>query len=181
MKRLLLCYMVVILSLPFDVSRGTINESDRPHILTRSIVERFSADPKVVDDALKFAEIYAYPDFPRAIDITAVIGIESSWKISAVSPFQYDAAVGLTQIRPKVWKDMIADPRELYSVNRQIMYSSKILRDYYLKLGSKSAALIAYNAGITNFKKKIFDTKYLVKYNKEMKILEAKYGNLSRG
>ena len=127
-------------------------------------------DPKLAHHVVSLAKKHEHPVFPKAKDILSVVGIESSFDPKAKSKLKKDPAIGLTQIRPKVWgidKKMLSTPEE------QIKKSVEILSSYHEKLGSPEDALHAYNIGITNFKRqKGLNPSYVDKFKREKMIYE---------
>lgn len=111
------------------------------------ISTKYKVKPELVEQIVEIAKKYEHPDFPRAKDILAVISVESSFNPNAVSKLKRDPARGLMQVRPMTWKL----PKEsLATIDGQIKHGAQILRQYYVKLGDKEAALHAYNVGLTN-------------------------------
>jgi hypothetical protein len=119
------------------------------------------ADKNVVRQVVDLAHKYERPDFPRAKDILSIVAIESSFDPSAKSKLKKDPAIGLTQIRPGVWN---IPKEELNNIENQIKHGADILAHYFDKLKDKESAIIAYNKGITAFKKGKYDQKYLNKF-----------------
>lgn len=137
---------------------------------------------KSVDDhtAMKIANLaikYEKPTWPKAEDILAVCGIESSMKPEAQSKLKKDPAIGLMQVRAKIWG---LNPNELkHNIEHQIKVGSQILNDYYKKVGNVDGALQAYNVGLTNYmKKKGLNPRYVPKFDKERAMYESMYGNV---
>jgi hypothetical protein len=127
------------------------------------------------DFALKVAHLavkHEKPQFPKAEDILAVIGIESSFKPNAQSALKKDPAVGLTQIRPGVWGLNAAKLKG--NIEAQVKLGADILHKYYDKLKSADKALHAYNIGLTNYmKQKGLNPRYVQKFDKERDLYEA--------
>lgn len=120
----------------------------------------------IVDTAIK----HARPDFPKAHDILAVVGVESSFNEKAKSALKKDPAIGLMQVRKKVWN---LGKHELNDIEGQIKHGSSILQQYHKKLGNPDSALHAYNVGLTNFlKQKNLNPKYVTKVNTEKSLYE---------
>lgn len=123
---------------------------------------------KIVDLAIK----HEASTFPKAEDILAIIGIESSFNSKAKSQLKTDPAIGLMQVRPGVWG---IDPNELSSPEDQIEKGVEILKSYYQKLGKIESAVHAYNVGITTFKKGIkLNPKYVSKFETERSLYALK-------
>jgi hypothetical protein len=119
--------------------------------LTKKVLEKYKHNikepeaKKVVKSAIKHEQ----GDF-KAEEMLALIGVESSFKKTAKSNLSNDKAVGLTQIRPKIWN---LNATELsHNVDKQISKTYEILADYKKKLGNKEDAYHAYNIGLTNFR-----------------------------
>lgn len=133
--------------------------------LVQVAAQRYSVDTKTVQTVVSSAMKHQYSDFPTAKDILAVVGVESSFKPHAVSQLKTDPAKGLMQVRPQTWK---LAPDALDTIDGQIKTGSQILRTYYEKLGSREAALHAYNVGIGNHKTgKVKNPRYVPKVDKE--------------
>jgi len=123
--------------------------------LASTVVNAATAVPEYVS---KNAYILAYYDFPKAVDIVAIAFIESTFRHDVVSN---KAAIGVMQVIGGS-KDPLLNMQS----------GVALLREYYLKLGSTSAAIQAYNIGIGNYTKgKRLDrgVYYLSKFNKGRK------------
>lgn len=116
------------------------------------VSDKYRVNPKLVAQIVHAAKKHERPDFPRAQDILAVIGVESSFNPKAVSQLKRDPARGLMQVRPGVWG---MDPNQLSTIDAQISKGAEILHAYYKKFGTKEAALHAYNVGETNHRKSL--------------------------
>lgn len=125
-------------------------------------------DPVLANQVAHLALKHEHQTFPRAEDIASVVGIESSFNPNAKSKLKRDPAVGLTQVRPKIWG---LKKKDLATPEQQIQHSVNILSSYHSKLGDKDSAIHAYNVGITNFSKgKNLNPSYLEKFKKEREI-----------
>lgn len=80
----------------------------------------------------------AFPDFPKASDILAIARIESTYNEKA----RNGISRGVMQVNHGPW-DLAAN----------VQAGVKLLREYYEKLGSIQAAVMAYNIGIGNYLK----------------------------
>ena len=119
---------------------------------------------KIVKTALQ----NEHPTFPKAEDILAIVGIESSFNPSVKSQLKHDPAVGLMQVRPGIWD---IDPTKLSTIENQIKVGANILAAYYSKLKSPDGAVHSYNIGITNYnKKKGLNPGYVQKYKTDLKL-----------
>lgn len=151
---------------PTYVKTTHVKHDDRQTFVNTAVervAKKYKVDPKVAKQIAQTAVKHSYKDFPTAKDLLGVIGTESSFNPKAVSKLKHDPARGLMQIRPGVWG---MDPEELNTIDDQIRIGAKILRAYYEKLGSREAALHAYNVGITNYKTgRVQNPQYVTKVN----------------
>ena len=138
------------------------------------VTKTYRVSGDVVDKVLHYAYRYEKKSFPKAEDILAVIGIESSWNPNAVSNLKSDPAVGLTQIRPGVWAKLVGSPEELVDIEKQVKYAAEILHTYYKETKNADDAIIAYNAGIGAWSKGRYTLKYLTKFQAERDIYRRK-------
>jgi hypothetical protein len=129
--------------------------------LTNNIARHYRVNRELVADVVELAFEYEHSEFPKAEDILAVIGVESSFNPESVSRLRQDPAIGLMQVRPGIWN---IDPEHLEDVENQIKYGARILTQYYRRLGDKEAALQAYNLGITRFRRGGRNQKYVDKF-----------------
>lgn len=131
---------------PPPKEQKTVNPKLLP--LINNITKRYNVDTDLATEIVELAHKYEKPTFPKAKDLIALIGVESAFNPNAISKLKRDPAVGLLQVRPKVWN---LDPSELKTPEDQIKIGSDILNLYYKKLKNKDAAIKAYNIGITNY------------------------------
>jgi soluble lytic murein transglycosylase-like protein len=133
--------------------------------LTKDVLKKYKIDPAVAANIVELVKKHEDPVFPKAKDLLAIIGIESSFNSKAVSGLKKDPALGLTQIRPGVWG---LNPSELsQDIEKQISKSSEILSKYNAKLKDPKKAVHAYNIGLTAFLKGRENIKYVDKFEKE--------------
>lgn len=135
--------------------------------MANKISTRFKVSQQLTKQVVGYAQKYERDSFPKAKDIIAIIGIESSFKPAAVSKLARDPAVGLTQIRPVVWRHKYSRT-SLNDPENQVKYGAEILSHYFDVLGSREAAVEAYNIGITAYKKGRTNPRYVAKYKKEL-------------
>lgn len=136
--------------------------------LTNIILDKYKIAPEQAKKIAILAKKYENNVFPKAIDLLAVIGIESSFDSNAKSNLKHDKAIGLTQIRPKVWGIEASTLKN--DIDKQVSLSADILSKYYHKLGNKDSAIHAYNVGITNFRNKTgLNPEYVQKWKNELK------------
>lgn len=142
-------------------------ELQRQQDLANKIAERYHVDQDFALQVVQLAHKYEKPTFPKAKDILAIIGVESSFDPDAVSGLRHDPAVGLMQVRPSMWnldrEDLSGD------VEKQIQMGSDILHQYYTHFKNPRAALAAYNVGPTNYRQGNKAPGYVAKYANELK------------
>lgn len=134
------------------------------------IVNRYKVNESMVSKVVKYANDYAYDTFPKAKDIIAIVGIESSWNPSAKSNLKHDPAIGLTQIRPGKWTHLY-DAKEISKIENQIKWASQILHHNYEKTGNIKDAVIAYNIGLSARLRGRDNERYYIKFIKEHNML----------
>jgi len=139
--------------------------------LARTIAKKYRVSRKLIQQVVELAYKYEDPTFPKAADILAIVGVESSFNPESRSRLRHDPAIGLMQVRPGIWNINAA---ELRSIESNIKHGANILRHYYKKLGSAEAAVQAYNLGLTRFRKGGRNKRYVAKYR-----LELAYNKLS--
>lgn len=141
-------------------------EQRRFDLLVDKVMVKYHVKQDFAEDVVNLALKYEKPDFPKASDILAIISIESSFDPKAVSRLKKDPAIGLMQVRPKVWG---IDADELKnSIEKQISMGTEVLHKYHLKLNAKEKAVEAYNVGLSNFKKGIGNKQYVAKFKKAL-------------
>jgi hypothetical protein len=133
---------------------------------TKAVVERitklYGINPKFAKQVINLAKKYEKVGFPTARDIIAVIAVESEFNPDAKSRLHHDPAIGLMQIRPKVWG---VNAHTLKNPESAIKIGSDILNKLYRHLhGDKEAALQAYNVGLTNFQQGEENLDYVQKF-----------------
>ena len=133
--------------------------------LAKSIAKKYRVDLDLVQRVVNLAYEYQDPEFPKAEDILAIIGVESSFNPESRSGLRRDPALGLMQVRPGIWN---LNPKELESIESQIKYGTIILKRYYNKLGNAEDAIQAYNLGLTKFRRGGRNTRYVAKYQREL-------------
>lgn len=133
--------------------------------LAKSIAKKYRVDLDLVQQVVNLAYEYQDPEFPKAEDILAIIGVESSFNPESRSGLRKDPALGLMQVRPGIWN---LNPKELESMESQIKYGTIILKRYYNKLGNAEDAIQAYNLGLTKFRRGGRNTRYVAKYQREL-------------
>ncbi len=132
-----------------------------------TITEKYRVSETIVKDVIHYAYKYEKKSFPKAEDILAVVGIESSWNPFAKSKLKTDPALGLTQIRPGQWKQLIESPTELLEIEKQIKYAAEILHVNFKLTKSAEDAIIAYNVGYGSWSGGLYNTRYLNKFRNE--------------
>lgn len=137
----------------------------RKEQLVGAITEKYNVDETLARKIVKIANAHQQPDFPKTEDIIAIVGIESSFRPHVKSKLKTDPAVGLMQVRPGVWK---IPHEELSTIEGQIKHGAGILAHYYDKVGKVEGAVMAYNVGITAYRKGKTNKRYLNKYKTEV-------------
>lgn len=133
----------------------------------KKISKRFKVSNQLTAQVVKYTHKYERDTFPKAEDLIAIIGVESSFKPKAVSALAKDPAIGLTQIRPAVWRNKYTRV-SLEEPENQVKYGAEILSHYFDVLGSRESAVQAYNVGITAFKRGKKNPRYVAKYKREL-------------
>jgi hypothetical protein len=132
------------------------------------VTSKYNVDTALARHIVLLAKKYEKPVFPRATDLLAIIGIESSFNPRAVSGLRRDPAVGLTQIRPKVWG---LNPHELRSnMEQQVSTASDILAKYRSRLRSVDDTVHAYNVGMSAFRRGDHNPGYVQKFKNEKRL-----------
>lgn len=151
-------------SAPYQPSQTQAVTKDNQ--LLHYITARYGVSQELASKVIRSATKYADNVFPSKLDLLAVVGIESSYNPRAVSQLRHDPAVGLTQIRPKVWGTTAP---ALNTVDAQLKMTNYILTKYYAKFKTRDAAIHAYNVGETNFRhQRGLNPGYVTKFNKEL-------------
>lgn len=132
--------------------------------LARNIARTYHVKLDLAQEVVNLAFEHEDDVFPKAEDILAVIGIESSFNPESVSSLRKDPARGLMQVRPGVWN---IDPENLNDVESQIEYGVNILKHYYKKTGNREDTLHAYNLGLTKFRRGGRNPSYVAKVKRE--------------
>lgn len=146
----------------YDAEDEYDGTEDNLRDVARAIAKKYRVSENLVNDIVILAHKYEDAVFPKAIDILAVIAVESSFNPTAVSQLRRDPARGLMQVRPGVWGVDISD---LDNIENQIRIGTRILKRYYARTQNPDSALQAYNVGITNYRKGIKNPRYLQKVN----------------
>lgn len=101
------------------------------------------------------AEELAYKDFPKKVDILAVIGVESTFQNHVSDGL---GSCGLMQVNPAANK---LDHGVVCSFPLTNMkHGVRILRQNYESTGSAKDALLVYNSGLGNFRQGIYKESY---------------------
>lgn len=139
----------------------------KEHLLS-TVKSKFKISDDKAEQIVNTAIKHSDPVFPKAHHILAISGIESSFNENAKSKLKSDPAIGLMQIRPRIWN---IDRKELSTIDGQIKHGAHILKTYHQKTGSIEHAIKSYNVGITNFlrgKKKDSANRYHDKFKSEL-------------
>ncbi len=136
----------------------------------QAIVAKYPVTEYIAEKIVQAAQQNQQPVFPRTKDILAIIGIESSFRHNVSSKLASDPAVGLMQVRPGVWKTEI-HPSMLTHIEGQIKAGAYVLTRYYQDTHSKLGAVMAYNVGITAYRRGKTNWRYVNKYRDELQWL----------
>lgn len=138
-------------------------------MLANTILKKYrGVSPQLAKNVVSLAQKYEKSSFPKADDILAIVGIESSFRPNVLSALKKDPAVGLMQVRPGIWE---LDPARLSSdIEYQIKSGAAILHKYYKLLGNAEDAVHAYNVGMGNFRRGKHNIKYVHKYKNEKQL-----------
>ena len=178
MKRIIYLLAITILShgLVGTITDDTIEYTDEQREQfqksrqIQTIVHKYKVGEEFATQVVALSHKYSHPVFPKAADVLAIIGIESSFRPHVKSALKRDKAEGLTQIRPRVWRHMIK-PGELTLIENQVKYGSSILQQYHAKLGSVDSAVNAYNVGLTAHYRGKVNPRYVRKYTETKQIM----------
>lgn len=150
---------------PVSVSGKVGNVSPERDMLVSKVLSKYKISEQKAHQIVGAAMKHADPVFPKAHDILAVIGKESTFKDDAVSNV---GAKGLMQVRPKIWN---LGHGELDTIDGQVKHGVAILKAYHKKFGSVDSSLHAFNVGETNFRnKKNLNPKYVENFHKEREL-----------
>jgi hypothetical protein len=114
---------------------------------------------KVVELARKLA----FADFPKAQDILAIARVESRFMANA----RNKQSIGIMQVNYGPW-----------DLTENMNAGVKLLREYFVLLGSEKAAITAYNCGPSNYRKGRCGDVYFNKVS-EQKVEYGRYLSVS--
>jgi soluble lytic murein transglycosylase-like protein len=147
-------------------------EAARKEAYIQQIKAKYKVDAGIAEQVVEYAHKHAKEEFPTAKDILAVVGIESSFRPSIQSGLRVDPAIGLMQIRARVWR---TTQEEMLDIEQNVERGAAILEDYYYQLDRrKYSAVQAYNIGITAYRQGEKNLEYLKKFRQE-RALYARY------
>lgn len=148
-----------------SVSGKVGNVNPERDMLVSKVLSKYKIGETKAHQIVGAAMKHADPVFPKAHDILAVIGKESTFNEKAVSNV---GAKGLMQVRPKIWN---LGHGELDTIDNQVKHGVAILKAYHKKFSSVDSTLHAYNIGETNFRhKKNLNPKYVENFHKEKEL-----------
>ena len=127
--------------------------------MSEHISKVYKVDPTFAQRVVIAAYKYEHSNFPKAVDILAIIAIESSFKKYAVSNAN---AVGIMQILYK---------KSSFDIHDNMQDGVSLLKEYNRRLPI-GATIQAYNVGIGNYRKGVRNYNYLYKFNKVKQQLE---------
>ena len=147
-----------------------VTEEMQLRFLATKIARKFRINPELSYKIVELAHKHEDEAFPKAIDILAVIAVESSFNPRAISKLKTDPAVGLMQVRPGIWG---IDPAALNNIENQIKVGVRILKRYHERVGYEEGAFQAYNIGITSYRRGNTNPRYLAKVEAAKEFLIA--------
>lgn len=147
-----------------------ITEEMEMRFLATAIARKYRINAELSFEIVELAHKHADEVFPQALDILALIAVESSFNPKAVSKLKRDPARGLMQVRPGIWG---VDPKALNSVEKQIVVGVRILKKYYGRTGDAEGTFHAYNMGITNYRRGRTNPGYVAKIAAERDFLSS--------
>jgi len=114
----------------------------------------------------------AYPDFPQAADVFAIIRNESSYRPNVINRSGREDSRGLMQVA-----------KGPLNIRLNIAMGVSLLREYYMITHSRKGAVMSYNIGIGNYLKgrlKVSGNRYYSKFLLQRSVYEhyAKTGKL---
>lgn len=145
-----------------------VDEEVQLRFLASAIARKYRINPELSYKIVELAHKHEDEVFPKAIDILAVIAVESSFNPRAVSRLRRDPARGLMQVRPGIWG---IEPSVLNNIENQIKAGVRILQKYHRRAGDVEGALHAYNIGITNYRRGKRNPAYVAKVEREKDFL----------
>jgi hypothetical protein len=141
--------------------------------LTNAVVSKYKHIPvEFAEHVASMAKKHEHAEFPKAKDIMAIVGIESSFNPDAKSKLKIDPARGLMQQRPRIWG--LNHKTDLATPEQQIQKGAEILATYHKKFGGDAdKAVHGYNIGETNLRKgQGLNPGYVEKFKKERQIYD---------
>lgn len=104
---------------------------------------KYRVDEKLARKIAKLARKYEHPVFPRYADIIGIITVESAFDPRAKNA----GCVGLMQMSRTFHKSRVRRPSDLYIPEENIRAGAEYLRELHQRLGSRKAAIMAFNLG----------------------------------
>lgn len=156
MKKILMFCACILLSSNIQHTNPKHFSNKLPNFISTNYKVSIGQAHKVV----YYATMKTNSSFPTRDDVLAIMSIESGFKTDSISKKK---AIGLMQI---LYKETNGDADNVES-------GVALLREYNYILKSEKAAIIAYNVGISNYKKGVRNTKFYIKYLKELKKLSS--------
>lgn len=145
-----------------EIPDPVIEEDQHTLRLIQFVASRFKKPESLISKIVHAAQKYARTDFPKTEDILAIIAVESTYNTSA----RHRGSWGLMQIEAKSHRDRYRG-ENLANIDTNIRVGSEVLNEYYVSMGSRPKAIMAYNVGIGSFLKGHRPHEYLSKVNRE--------------
>lgn len=147
----------------YHIERVKPKNDGTKHLILK-VINGYGVEESYARSIVSFVKKNSYKDFPTAKDILAIIGIESAFDPAA----ENKGAYGLMQIQYFWFKKYVTNFEELYNPFVNMPIGIFTLRQYFLKLGNKEDAVIAYQAGIGKFLDGEWNNEYLNRYREEL-------------
>jgi hypothetical protein len=146
----------MLISFPLQHTNPKSNNKTK---LVSLITSHYKVSERDANTAVYYATKHTDESFPSKLDVLAIIAVESGFRSKAKSP----TGVGYMQVFY----------RKTHSDSDNILAGVYLLKEYYGILKDKRATLLAYNAGISKYRKKRYTAAYYKKFLKEREIIKT--------
>lgn len=137
--------------------------------LVEKISERWKLSPDAIGRIVRLAESHAKPDFPKPINLLAIIAVESSFNPKAHN----SGNIGLMQI------NLTANGKRLKNKSQEenIRVGAELLSEYHSRLrGNQRATILSYNSGISAYRRGRYRSAYWAAYQRELAWMKVNIG-----
>lgn len=135
---------------PQKVVAGTIKKFDPIPMsreeATEKLVTHWNVNPNTAHQITTAAWKYGDTKEVTPHLLLGLMATESSFKPASRSKLKRDAAIGLTQVRPKMHG---LKPADLATIDDQVKHGANLLKKFHKRMGSIEDGLTAYNNGVT--------------------------------